>query len=92
MNCLEYFRQHFPNYDLTTIEAVDCSEADILEEMSIDSPCGLSCKQAIDAAVQLCNHISLAYGPEGTAHPIGPRLYVNTIEAAVEVAVCYIRG
>jgi hypothetical protein len=94
MNCLEYFRQHFPNATLDDDAGAGdgCSNADVLAEMPLDSPCGLDCKQAIDAAVQLGNAIAKAYGPEGSMHPTGQYIFPNVLEAAVECCVCYIRG
>lgn len=86
MNCLEYFRQHYP--DACLFDGTD----DILAEMPIDSPCGMDCKMAIDAAVGLVNHVQRAYGDADTGHPKSHKFHESILNAAVEVCVCYIRG
>jgi hypothetical protein len=60
--------------------------------MPLDSVCGLGCKSAIDAAVALCNHVEMAYGPQGSTHPTGMEIYPQVINAAVECCICFIRG
>lgn len=95
MTVIDYFRLHFPNHHFNDEDAGGgdgCTDEDILGELETDTSCGLQCKMAIDAAVALCNNIEMAYGKEGSGHPIAPPLYYHVVDAAIQVSVCFIRG
>lgn len=98
MNIRDYFLTHFPAHaDMLDVNAGagdSTSDGEVMTEMDIDSPCGLDCKMAVDAAVQMCNAIAKAYGRPGDehTHPLTYELTPQILNAAIECCVCYIRG
>lgn len=59
----------------------------------IDTGCGCECRAAIDAAAEILQHLSNAYGEPGNRqHPKGPVLRASIAEATRNIVLCYVYG
>lgn len=89
---LDHYKTTFPDflgYDVLNnpSRAGDgTTDADILEEMPLDSNCGDSCREAIDAASKMIGHVREAFGDDKPDH------IQNILLAVVDTCGCFIRG
>lgn len=93
MNVAEYFELKLGIS--TAAFAPECLENDLMgDDMPINSECGQSCVQAIDAAAMLNREIYNAFGhpSQDHCHPQGGELSTQVIKAALNVVKCFIYG
>lgn len=57
MTVLDYFRTHYPDHAFAQPR-----DAGDLQSMPLDSNCGETCKEAIDASLAFRAHVRAAYG------------------------------
>lgn len=62
-------------------------------DFHIETGCGVECRAAIDAAAEILQHLSNAYGEPGNRmHPKGPPLRASVVEATRNIVLCYVYG
>ena len=57
---------------------------DMLNELTIDTPCGQDCKSAIDAGKAMVDHAVAAFGYDERAQSI--------VGVTIEIIQCYVHG
>lgn len=82
----EYWAARIPHFTLVDAQG-------FTSDMTIGTPCGRRCRQAIDSAAGLLRHVRDAYGAfNAEAHPLARKHYDAIARATADTVLCNVYG